>query len=252
MTNPFLLKNKRILVTGASSGIGNTLAKSLCEFGAEIICTARDAKRLDALSKTLNLISNLNHQTIIADLTVEDSLESIISEITSPIDGIVHCAGISRLAPFRQITLNHLREIYAINTEAPILLTQKLLAKKLINKNGSILFISSIAAHIGVQGVGAYSSSKAALIAAMRCLASEVAKHKIRANCLSPAIIDTPILDATRLIAGAEKTNQLEKDYPLGFGKTEDVANAAIFYLSDASRWITGTTLILDGGLTIY
>jgi NAD(P)-dependent dehydrogenase (short-subunit alcohol dehydrogenase family) len=252
MTNPFSLENKRILVTGASSGIGRAIAKSFGEMGAEVICTARDSGRLDSLIIELNQISKLDHKKIVADLTLLDSYAAILEEIKFPLDGVVHCAGISRLAPFRQITQSHLREVYLINTEAPILLTQRLLAKKLINNGGSILFIASIAAHIGVQGVGAYSASKAALIAAMRCLASEVAKHKIRANCLSPAIIDTPILDATRIIKGVEETNKLEKDYPLGFGKTEDVANAAIYFLSDASRWVTGTSLILDGGLTIY
>jgi NAD(P)-dependent dehydrogenase (short-subunit alcohol dehydrogenase family) len=125
------------------------------------------------------------------------------------------------------------------------------LSKNKIHPSGSIVFISSIAAHIGVPGVGVYSGSKAYLIAAMRCLALEVVKRKIRANCISPAIIDTPLLAATISVRGSDSMDTLESHYPLGFGTPEDVSNACIYFLSDASKWVTGTTLIMDGGLTI-
>jgi NAD(P)-dependent dehydrogenase (short-subunit alcohol dehydrogenase family) len=130
-----------------------------------------------------------------------------------------------------------------------MLLTQGLLKKQKIQDGGSILFISSIAAHIGVAGVAGYSGSKAALIAMMRCLAMEVVKRKIRVNCLSPALVQSPLLTATDKLVGSMETE--ENYYPLGFGEPVDVANASIFFLSEASRWITGTTLVMDGGLTI-
>jgi NAD(P)-dependent dehydrogenase (short-subunit alcohol dehydrogenase family) len=114
-----------------------------------------------------------------------------------------------------------------------------------------MVFISSIAAHIGVPGVGAYSGTKAALLAIVRCLAMEVAKRGIRANCLSPALVRTPLLDATATMVGATAMQQEQNNYPLGFGEPEDIANAAVFLLSGASRWITGTTIVMDGGLTI-
>jgi NAD(P)-dependent dehydrogenase (short-subunit alcohol dehydrogenase family) len=128
-------------------------------------------------------------------------------------------------------------------------LTQRLLAKSRIANDGTILFLSSIAAYIGVPAVGAYSGSKAALIATMRCLAMEVAKRGIRVNALAPALVDTPLLAATSEVVGSLESQRAA--YPLGFGAPSDVANAAIFFLSPASRWITGTTLIMDGGLTI-
>ncbi|MNN46759.1 2-(S)-hydroxypropyl-CoM dehydrogenase [compost metagenome] len=130
-----------------------------------------------------------------------------------------------------------------------MLLSQGILKRNLMAADGSILFIASIAAHIGVPGVGAYSGTKAALIAMSRCLAMEVIKRRIRVNCLSPALVETPLFDATVKMVGS-MTQQLER-YPLGFGKPEDIANAAIFMLSGASRWVTGTTLVMDGGLTI-
>ena len=251
VVNPFTLEKKRILVTGASSGIGREIAIAIARMGGEVIGTGRDMVRLNATKAALAEISNLKHQTISADLTMPEELSRVVLEIEFPIDGVVHSAGISRLAPFRQLTLSHLRQVQSINLEAPLILTQKLLARNLVQRNGSLLFISSIAAHIGVPGVAAYSASKAALIAAVRCLAMEVAKHKIRANCLSPGIVDTAILAATVSIKGVEETRKLEDEYPLGFGTTADVANASIYFLSDASRWVTGTTLIMDGGLTI-
>jgi NAD(P)-dependent dehydrogenase (short-subunit alcohol dehydrogenase family) len=247
--NPFSLSGKRILVTGASSGLGYAIAISCAKMGAEVIGVGRDSTRLANALNALQEISTLPHMVISADLTQAGDRETLLSKITSPINGVVHSAGISRLSPVRMITQEHLREVQSINVEAPTLLTQALLKKNLIAAEGSIVFIASIAAHIGVAGVAAYSGSKAALLAITRCLAIEVIKRRIRANCLSPALVETPLLEATASITG--NIEEERKNYPLGFGKPDDVANAAIFLLSDASRWITGTTIIMDGGLTI-
>jgi NAD(P)-dependent dehydrogenase (short-subunit alcohol dehydrogenase family) len=132
-----------------------------------------------------------------------------------------------------------------------MLLTQEILKRNLVSPEGSIVFLASIAAHIGVPGVAMYSGTKAALLAMSRCLAMEVVKRKIRVNCLSPALVETPIFDAMIELSGDASMEQQRSNYPLGFGKPEDVANAVIFLLSNASRWITGTTIVMDGGLTI-
>ena len=247
--NPFSLSGKRILITGASSGLGYATAIACAKMGAEIIGVGRDASRLAETLKVLQETSQLPHLVISADLTVVADRENLLAQITSPVHGVVHGAGISRLCPVRMITQEHMREVQAVNVEAPTLLTQALLKKNLIAVDGSIVFIASIAAHIGVAGVAAYSGSKAALLAITRCLAIEVIKRRIRANCLSPALVETPLLEATANITG--NIEEERKNYPLGFGKPDDVANAAIFLLSDASRWITGTTIVMDGGLTI-
>jgi NAD(P)-dependent dehydrogenase (short-subunit alcohol dehydrogenase family) len=247
--NPFSLEGKRILITGATSGLGYETAITCAKMGAEVIGIGRDPVRLASTQKALTEISGLAHQMIEADLTDSAAREKVIASLTSPVNGVVHGAGISRLSPVRMISEAHLREVQSINVEAPTLLTQALLKKSLVAADGSIVFISSIAAHIGVAGVAAYSGTKAALLAITRCLAMEVVKRRIRANCLSPALVETPLLEATAAITA--NIEQERNNYPLGFGKPEDVANAAVFLLSDASKWITGTTIVMDGGLTI-
>jgi NAD(P)-dependent dehydrogenase (short-subunit alcohol dehydrogenase family) len=246
MSTPFSLEGKRVLITGASSGIGRQIAISCSKMGATVIGTGRDASKLD---ETLGLLSGSEHLMVPADLTQASGRDSVLTSFADPLEGLVHCAGISRLSPVRMMNEAHLLEIMSINVNAPMLLTQALLKKQKIQNGGSILFISSIAAHIGVPGVAGYSGSKAALIGMMRCLAMEVVKKKIRVNCLSPALVNSPLLEATAELIGSME--QEEKNYPLGFGKPEDIANASVFFLSQASRWITGTTLVMDGGLTI-
>ncbi|MBE8716001.1 SDR family NAD(P)-dependent oxidoreductase [Cellvibrio polysaccharolyticus] len=247
--NPFSLAGKRILVTGASSGLGERIALSCASMGAELIITGRNNERLEKVLAELQSISDLPHRAVVADLTVTTERDALVASLDQEIQGLVHSAGISRLCPVRMMNEAHLREVQSINVDAPVLLTQSLLKRNRVSPEGAIVFIASIAAHIGVAGVGAYSGSKAALIAMSRCLAMEVVKRKIRVNCLSPALVETPLLEATAKMVGSLETEK--NNYPLGFGKPEDIANATIFMLSGASRWITGTTLVMDGGLTI-
>ncbi|WP_280188182.1 SDR family NAD(P)-dependent oxidoreductase [Delftia sp. PS-11] len=248
--NPFSLENQRILVTGSTSGLGKKIALTCAHMGAEVICTGRDQDRLEKTLTELQSISDRSHQAIQADLTQASGRDALVTSIEKkPLNGVVHSAGISRLSPVRMITEQHLREVQSINVDAPMLITQALLKRNLVAPEGSMVFIASIAAHIGVPGVAAYSGTKAALLAMVRCLAMEVVKRRIRANCLSPALVETPLLEATATMIGSME--QERGNYPLGFGKPEDVANAAVFLISGASRWITGTTLVMDGGLTI-
>ena len=247
--NPFSLIDRRVLVTGATSGLGYAIALACAHMGAEVLGVGRDEERLRRTQQALQAASPRPHRTVRADLTQAADREALVASLRAPIHGLAHSAGISRLSPVRMLTQQHLQEVQAINVDAPMLLTQALLKRNLIAADGSIMFIASIAAHIGVPGVAAYSGTKAALIAMMRCLAMEVVKRRIRANCLSPALVETPLLDATATMVGSMEEER--KNYPLGFGKPEDVANAAVFLLSDASRWITGTTIVMDGGLTI-
>ena len=247
--NPFSLKDRRILVTGATSGLGHATALACARMGGEIIGVGRDPERLQTTQLALHAISDLPHKILSADLTNRDERERVVASLDCEIHGVVHSAGISRLSPVRMLTEEHLHEVQAINVDAPMLLTQNLLKRNLIAPGGSFVFIASIAAHIGVPGVATYSGTKAALIAMVRCLAMEIVKRRMRANCLSPALVETPLLEATASVVG--NMDRERDNYPLGFGKPDDVANAAVFLLSDASRWITGTTIIMDGGLTI-
>jgi NAD(P)-dependent dehydrogenase (short-subunit alcohol dehydrogenase family) len=243
--DPFSLSGRRLLVTGASSGLGRAIATACAARGATVLLAGRDVDRLKASCEAL---AGTGHAIVSADLVEAEGRDRVVAQCGA-LDGVVHSAGISRLSPIRMATPQHLSDVWRINYEAPILLTQKLLAKNQVAANGSILFLSSIAAFIGVAGVGVYSGTKAALIATMRCLAMEVVKRGIRVNCLAPALVETPLLEATETVVA--NMDAQKAAYPLGFGKPEDVANAAVFYLSSASRWITGTTLVMDGGLTI-
>ncbi len=242
--NPFSLSGKRVLVTGASSGIGRQIAISFANMGATVVLNGRNKERL---ADTLAAMSSGEHVTIAADI-VDNEQRVNLADSAGLLNGVVHCAGTSVLAPIRLASQKHFRELYVLNYESPMLLTQRLLYRKAVQNAGSILFIASIAAHIGVPGVGAYSGTKAALLATVRCLAMEVIKQKIRVNCLSPSLVESPLLD---LMAQSVSLEEKSRDHPLGLGTPEDIANAAIYFISDASRWVTGTTLVMDGGLTI-
>lgn len=243
--DPFSLEGKRILVTGASSGIGRQVAISCAQMGAQLVVSGRNGGRLAA---TLAELEGEGHAAIEADLSVQEDIDRLAGE-AGIVDGAVHAAGISRLAPFRMLSRAQLDETFSSNVYAPMLLTRGLLAKKHIAANGSILFISALASHVGPLATGAYSASKAALLGAMRTLALEVVKQGIRANCIAPGYVRTPMLDS--LNRGGGRIDEHAKLAPLGLGEPEDVAYAAVFYLSDASRWITRTYFIVDGGLTV-
>lgn len=235
-TAAFSLQGKRILVTGASSGLGRQIAVSAARLGAQLVITGRHEARL---AETFAALEGGGHQQVCADLTVPNERDTLVAQ-TAPIDGLVHSAGIVRLSPVKLLSEAALRDIFDINFFAPVALTQRLLYRGAINSGGAIVFVSSISARSGVVGVGPYAASKSAMHGLMRCLAVEQAKRKVRVNCLVPSAVDTPLWK--------EKPPAQFERHPLGVGTPEDIANAAIFLLSDASRWITGTELVIDGG----
>lgn len=241
--NPFSLEGKRVLITGASSGIGKATAIACAHMGATCVVTGRDQARLDAVA------AECNAQAVIADLTIEADRHRLV-DACGPLNGAVHSAGITGLVPVRMATEKHLRQMYEVDYEAPMLLTQRLLTKRAIQNNGSILFVASLAANIGTAGLGAYSGMKGALISTAQCLALELVKQRIRVNCLAPSFVKGPMHDSVNDKVG-DSLAAYEAKHPLGFGTPEDVANAAIYYLSDASRWLTGTVHVMDGGYSI-
>ncbi|MBC7622865.1 MAG: SDR family oxidoreductase [Aeromicrobium sp.] len=238
--SPFNLHGKRILVTGASSGIGRAVAVSCARAGASLVITGRDESRL---TETLTAMSGTGHAAVIADLTDAAQVSSLVEQ-SGAVHGLVHSAGIAGVMPFRMLGRPFLDDVFDTNFVAPVLLTQQLLARKRVVDGGSILFMTSLAAHTGTVGVAAYSASKTALLGAIRCLALEVAKRGIRVNSLSPGLVATPILGET-----LEWLEEKARMYPLGLGQPDDIAHAAQFFLSDASRKITGITFNIDGGV---
>jgi NAD(P)-dependent dehydrogenase (short-subunit alcohol dehydrogenase family) len=240
-TSPFQLTGKRILITGASSGIGRSCAIECARAGATIVFTGRNEARLNEVE---SLLTEGEHIKFVADLTDAEQMAALVSK-AGKLDGVVHSAGIHGVTPMHLISEGKLASVFGTNYISPILLTQQFLIKKLIAPKGSIVFLSSVAAKTGKVGVGPYSGSKAALIGSMRPMALEVAKHGIRVNALCPGIVETPLFDE----AGASLHERFASNYPLGLGVPEDVAFAVIYFLSDASLKLTGTTFSLDGGV---
>lgn len=243
--DPFSLDGKRILVTGASSGIGRQIAIACAQMGAQLLVTGRNDERLQ---DTLRELAGEGHVAVVADLSQQAGIDTIVEQ-AGVLHGVAHAAGISKLVPFRLIGQSHLDEIFNANTYAPILLTKGLLAKKRIAAHGSILFISALSSHSGALATAGYAASKSALLGAMRSLALEVAKQGIRANCLSPGYVRTPLLEGLQGSGG--NMDELFALTPLGMGEPEDIASTAVFFLADASRWITRNYFIIDGGLSV-
>ncbi len=242
MDNPFSLTHKTILVTGASSGIGRGIAVACAGMGATLVLTARNKERL---LETRNLLEGEGHTIIAADLTNEQQRQELVGQLP-PLDGLVQCAGIQHRIPCKGVEDSDIQSVFQVNTTAPMLLQAELLRAKKINKQASIVYITSIASYSAVAGNALYSASKAALISYAKCLALEVANRQIRVNCISPAMVWTDLA-----LVGATK-EELEADqqkYPLKrYGTPKDIGNLAVYLLSNASDWMTGTCIDITGG----
>ena len=247
MHNPFSLAGKTILVTGASSGIGRSIAIESSNMGANVILTGRNIERLQ---ETLALLKNGQHQYITSDISSEEEIIKLVNQIPE-LDGCVHSAGILGLTPIQAITEEKINEFERVNLHAPILLTKHLVKKKKLIKGSSVVFISSAAGVYRVSTANAlYAVTKNGLDAFMRSAALELAGKQIRFNSVNPAMIDTASLSNIPISEEQQKAN-LEQ-YPLKrYGKPEEVAYATIYLLSDASAWTTGIEIKLDGGLTL-
>ena len=246
--NPFSLSGKTILVTGASSGIGAETAVECSRLGATVILTGRNQDRLQEVQSRLDTSFSQGHRYIVADLSMEDDIANLVTEINQ-IDGLVNNAGVNRVKPVPFIKQEDLDYIFQNNTFPGVLLTQMLLKKKKLRKNTSIVFTSSVSSFFNAPGRALYSSSKAALTSFMRSFAVELANRNIRANAVHPGMIETGFIHKTLT------NEEIEKDmakYPLKrYGRPEEVAWAIIYLLSDASAWVTGSSLVIDGGFML-
>ncbi|MBD5355809.1 MAG: SDR family oxidoreductase [Bacteroides sp.] len=247
--NPFNLGGKTVLVTGASSGIGRSTAITCAHLGARVICVARDKDRLE---HTLSELPEENgpHGAVSVELTDYDGLQALVEELPS-IDGAVLCAGRGLTLPVQFCDRQHFDEIFNINFFATAELVRLLYKKKKINKEGSVVILASMGGtHVFSGGNSIYGASKAALDSFMKFCAKEFAARRIRVNSICPAMVDTPLIH--RGTVSEEQLAEDAKRYPLKrYGLPQDIANAAVYLLSDASSWVTGTSMIVDGGLSI-
>ena len=248
MNNPFSLFGKTILVTGASSGIGKAIAIECSKGGASVIITGRDENKLKA---TYNELHGNSNKFTAADLQSIEEIDKLIQSVESPIDGLVNCAGINNPVPFQFLNKTSLDEIFNINYFAPTLLSQKLVKTKKIAKGASIVFISSVSGvYCSAVASSMYSSTKGAINGLIKGMALDLASKSIRVNSVNPGVVETNIFDKTSITE--EQLKEDLKKYPLKrFGKPEDIAYAVIYLLSDASGWVTGTNIVIDGGYTL-
>ena len=248
--NPYSLEGKTVLVTGASSGIGRTTAIECSKMGANVIITARNEERLTVTLDSLDTESGQEHQMFLADLSSEEGINALVDKLPH-LDGVSLNAGIVKTLPVKFINKDDLTEVLNVNMMGPILLAQRLLKKKKITRGSSVVFTSSIGGvMISTVGNTMYGVSKGGLNAFMKGMALEMASVGIRSNSVNPGFVMTNILSA-----GTISEEDLKKNvsaYPLGrFGKPEDIAYAIIYLLSDASSWVTGHTLVVDGGVIL-
>ena len=247
MYNPFSLENKTILVTGASSGIGRAIAIECAKMGAKVVVTGRNETRLQ---ETHSLLEGDQPDYIVADLSVNEDVVRVSKEL-STLNGLVNCAGLTKVAPFPFATRDSFEEVMNVNFFAPTELTRLLVKSKKIGKGSSIVFISSVSGvYCSAIASSIYSASKGAVNGLVKGIALDLASKGIRVNCVNPGMIDTHIFSEGKITQ-----KQLKEDterYPLKrYGKPEEVAYAVIYLLSDASSWTTGSNLLIDGGYTL-
>jgi NAD(P)-dependent dehydrogenase (short-subunit alcohol dehydrogenase family) len=245
----FSLKGKNIIITGASSGIGRDFAISASKMEANLILIGRSP---DRLKKTFDLLNQGKHFFFSYNLTDIQGIEGLISNIVTEvgkIDGFVHSAGIELTKPLQSIKMEDYTEIYTTNVFSALEIAKHITKKKNINPDGgSIVFISSVMGITGESGKIAYSSSKSAIIGACKSMAIELAAKKIRVNCVLPGVVNTEMIDNMFSSLPESSVIEIKNKHPLGLGEPSDVSNVILFLISDASRWITGTNIIVDGG----
>lgn len=243
------LSGKTILVTGASSGIGQEIAITLSLLGAAVVITGRNEERLNETFINLCHDNGQHHLQVIADLSVDEQIENLAMR-SLPVDGVVCCSGINDKAPIKHVTRERIEKMYNVNVYGPLLLIKELLKKKKVNKAASIVFISSISSIYATISNSLYASSKGAINSLVKVLALELAPKMIRVNSIMPGMVRTGMINAYGL--SDEEMEDVVKGYPLGrIGEPKDIANAAVFFLSDESSWITGANLVVDGGVTL-
>lgn len=247
MNTPFSLIGKTILVTGASSGIGKSIAIECSKMGANLVIIGRNEGRLN---ETFSLLHGEGHTLYSIDLNEECAVMELVN-ILPELNGLVLAAGITENLPFQFVKKDKFQKIFDTNFFSPVLLVQALLKKKKIQKKSSIVYLSSIDGPITTHvGNSMYAASKGAVSAMVKGMAVDLAPKKIRVNSLLPGMIETPLIRA-----GNITDEQLEEDkklYPLKrYGQPEEVAYAAIYFLSDASSFTTGASLVIDGGFTL-
>jgi len=246
--NPFSLDAKHILVTGASSGIGREVAIWLSRQGAVLTLVARDEERLAATAQALE---GKGHQTAVIDFLGDEDVSRWMKELvrsSCPFDGLVHAAGVQMPMPIRATSLNHWEKIMSTNVSSGFSLIKAFRQKGVCQPDSSIVLISSVMARAGEPALLGYCASKGAVESMARAAALELAREGIRVNCVAPGVVQTEMVESLQNLIGEDSMQAIREKHPLGIGNPSDVAYAVNYLLSPAARWVTGTSLVVDGG----
>lgn len=245
---PFALCGRHVLVTGASAGIGRATALLAARLGARVTVNGRDVGRLDA---TLAQLEGEGHRAAAFDLSDTDAIPAWVkaqAEAAGPFDGVAHCAGVQVGKPVRGVDRAFFDQMFHTNLLSALSLARGFRQKGCNPGRGSMVLVSSVAAMIGQPGNVVYAASKGGLVSAARGLAMEFLRDGVRVNCVAPAMVETEMMERFRQTTTREQFDAIRAAHPMGFGRPEDVASAIAFLLSDASRWINGVMLPVDGG----
>lgn len=242
----FSLRDKLILISGATSGIGFEICKQVHNSGGNFIGIGRNT--ID-LQKFIDSNEILNSKVISVDLSQESQITDTVN-IIDQVDGFVHCAGIVQNNPIQFFNKDLYHQIRTVNLDSALTILSQLLKLKKLNKPSSVIFMSSISGIFGMKGNGLYAITKSSLNIMAKTYANELSGKRIRVNAIAPGMVNTKITQDANDFLSEEVIELDKKKYPLGYGEPEDVALPVIFLLSDASRWITGQVIVLDGGRT--
>lgn len=239
-----------VFVSGASSGLGRVIAVELAHHGARVILSGRNE---DRLAETAAMLGGAEHRLLPLDLAELDGIAPAVIRVcqaAGPVYGLCHAAGIVQTRPLQSNTVDVVQAQLRVNLLAGLELARVLCRRDVLEQSGgSLLFVSSAYGHIGMPGQIGYCATKGALYSAVRAMAVELARRNIRVNSVSPGLVLTRMTEQALGVLSSEHVERIKASHPLGVGKPEDVARAAVFLLAPGTRWITGADLAVDGGL---
>lgn len=251
MYNPLTIECKTILVTGAASGIGRQCAIDFSNAGANLILFDLNQEALNGTKELCN--PGVKCHCAAVDLTQLDAVTTAVTEAVAavaPIDGMLYCAGIEKTLPFNKLSDDDYKKIYNVNVLGALNVMKPIMKGKNHGENTHFVLISSITSIVGRPGVAAYAASKGAILSMVKTIALEIAPKGMTINCISPGTILTPLMQQMMESLTEEQRKERQEGFPMGLGKPSDIANTAMFLLSDGSRWITGQNIVVDGGYT--